>query len=239
MSQRNKSKFNMDSKNEDSKSNFFKSYNNKSKKENSNFTPVVNKTYDRNFNFDNNENEVKDYKQFKNNYKRGEYKNKVRNNYEGQKNKYDKKDPETIEGIEQILNCGKYLHQSKREELEQKLNNLKYQMSPEVQYPTLASDVAVKPLSKNNVWAKTNESSVKSDKGVKEANEKAIKLYREEMKRQQIEKLEREQQRKLKKLQKYDSDDEYNGNDFFDDQTEEVCDNPPDISEEYEDNIDL
>ena len=67
----------------------------------------------------------------------------------------------------------------------------------------------------------------------------AIKLYREEMKRQQIEKLEREQQRKLKKLQKYDSDDEYNGNDFFDDQTEEVCDNPPDISEEYEDNIDL
>merc|ERR1712065_77375 len=207
MNQRNKSKFNMDSKNEDRKSNF-----------------------------DNNENEVKDYKQFKNNYKRGEYKNKVRNNYEGQnkvrnnyegqKNKYDKKDPETIEGIEQILNCGKYLHQSKREELEQKLNNLKYQISPEVQYPTLVSDVAVKPLSKNNVWAKTNESSVKSDKGVKEANEKAIKLYREEMKRQQIEKLEREQQRKLKKLQKYDSDDEYNGNDFFDDQTEEVCDNP-------------
>ena len=113
-------------------------------------------------------------------------------------------------------------------------------MSPEVQYPSLSTSNDFKPLPTNNVWSKTGQSNVKSDEGVKEANEKAIKQYREQMKKQQLEKFEREQQRKLKKLHKYDSDDEYNGNDFFDDQDEEISEIPPsDLIEEYEDSIDL
>ena len=129
-------------------------------------------------------------------------------------NKFEKKDSETIEEIEKLLNSGKFLHQTKKEELEKKLSDLKEYWSPENQFPTLASNSESLNISSNNPWSKTKDTNVMSDKGVKEANEVAKKIYIENVNKQKLKKLEL-QQKKLDAKNKLSYEDDYYGDEFF------------------------
>ena len=164
------------------------------------------------------------YKQKSNNGEhrpRQDYNNnnrEYRQNYNNRNNnKFEKKDSETIEEIEKLLNSGKFLHQTKKEELEKKLSDLKEYWSPKNQFPTLASNSESLNISSDNPWSKTKDTKVMSDEGVKEANEVAKKIYIENINKQKLKKLEL-QQKKLDAKNKLSYEDDYYGEEFFEDE---------------------
>ena len=139
------------------------------------------------------------------------------------KNKYNKKDPETIEEIKSFLNSGKFINQNKREFLENKLKELEYQQSDEVQYPVIVplTNQDELKLPSNNVWSKTNSSSVKSNEGVEKANEIAKKQFIANMNEQKARRLEiLNEKKKVKEAQIKYENYEYYGGDFFEDDDE-------------------
>ncbi len=144
-----------------------------------------------------------------------------RQNYIKNYNKFEKNNSESIEEIEKLLNSGKFLHQNKKEELEKKLSELKEYWSPQNQFPTLNSNSESLKISSNNPWSKTKDSKVMSDDGVKEANEVAKKMYVENMNKQKLKKLEL-QQKKLDAKLKLSYEDDYYGDEFFEDEDNEI-----------------
>ena len=145
-----------------------------------------------------------------------------RQNYNNNRNfnKFEKKDPETIEEIEKLLSSGKFLHQNKKEELEKKLSYLKECSSPQNQFPTLPSNSETLNISSNNPWSKTKESKVMSDEGIKEANEIAKKLYIENINKKKLKQLELKEKKDAAK-KKLSYEQEYYGDEFFDEDEEQ------------------
>ena len=115
-----------------------------------------------------------------------------------------------INTIQELLDSGKYISKSKREELEQEILDLKEKQKNE--FPELKSlgihEASPAPVLKSSCWGNIANSKVLSTEGIEEANKraKARKAAEEERKKQEQKKV-------------YDEhvESDYDGDDFFDD----------------------
>ena len=169
------------------------------------------------------------YKQKNNN---GEYRPRQNYNNRQNYNKFDNRDPESIENIEAILKSGKFMHQSKRDELEKKLNYLK-----ENSVVVPLSDQPEFSIPSNNPWSKTKETKVMSNDGVEEANKIAKQLYIEGIQKEKLKKLELQKKKEYAKQKLAYSEDDYYGNEFFEesDYEETVDTNYEELENQYKD----
>lgn len=113
-----------------------------------------------------------------------------------------------INSIQELLDSGKYISKSKKEELEQEILDLKEKQKNE--FPELKSihGSSPAPVLKSSCWGNIASSKVLSPEGIEEANKRAKdrKAAEEERKKQEQKKV-------------YDEhvESDYDGDDFFDD----------------------
>ena len=158
-------------------------------------------------NYNNNNGEHRPRQNYNNN--NGEY----RQNYN---NRQNYRDHESIEDIEAILKSGKFMHQSKRDELEKKLNYLK-----ENSIIVPLSDQPTFSISSNNPWSRTKDTKVMSNDGIEEANKIAKQLYIDGIQKDKLKKLELQKKKDFAKQKLAYSEDDYYGNEFFEESDNE------------------
>ena len=143
--------------------------------------------------------------------------NKKNNDRKDFKKKEEVKEPEKplatqIEEINKILNSGKYMSKTKKDNLLKQLEELKVKKEnefPDLVKPTVFNNTPQRSV--ESIWSKPLD-KVKSNEGVDEMNKRIRMEYAEE---QAEKRRKKEEERQRKYYEKHKDDSDYEGEDFY------------------------